>query len=78
MAVTHVPAGTAMPDHGAVLHAALSRMRRVTGLPVTFGGAVSRGGQSVRLTEFAGTRTGALRGLVITAGNGLGGRVLVT
>src|SRR5579859_4686365 len=67
-----------MPDHGAVLHAALNRMRRVTGLPVTFGGAVSRGGQSVRLTELAGTRTGALRGLVITAGNGLGGRVLVT
>lgn len=67
-----------MPDHGAELHAALNRMRRVTGLPVTFGGAVSRGGHSVRLTEFAGTCTGALRGLVITAGNGLGGRVLVT
>ena len=50
----------------------------MTGLPVTFGGAVSRGGQSVRLTEFAGTCTGALRGLIITAGNGLGGRVLVT
>jgi hypothetical protein len=32
-----------MPDHGAVLHTALSRMRRVTGLPATFGGAVSRG-----------------------------------
>jgi LuxR family transcriptional regulator, regulator of acetate metabolism len=67
-----------MPDHNAVLHAALSRMRRVTGLPVTFGGGVSRGGESVRLTEFAGTCTGALRGLVIMAGNGLGGRVLVT
>ncbi|MGH3278796.1 MAG: LuxR C-terminal-related transcriptional regulator [Trebonia sp.] len=67
-----------MPDHGAVLHAALSRMRQVTGLPVTFGGAVSRDGQSVRLTELAGTCTGALRGLVITAGNSLGGRVLVT
>ncbi|MBV9445782.1 MAG: helix-turn-helix transcriptional regulator [Streptosporangiaceae bacterium] len=67
-----------MPDHGAVLHAALGRMLRVTGLPVAFGGAASGGGQSVRLTEFAGTRTGALRGLVITAGNGLGGRVLVT
>lgn len=67
-----------MPDHDAVLHAALSRMRRVTGLPVTFGGAAARGGQSVRLTELAGTRTSVLRGLVITAGNGLGGRVLVT
>ncbi|MGH3267886.1 MAG: LuxR C-terminal-related transcriptional regulator [Trebonia sp.] len=78
MAVTHVPAGAAMPDYGAVLHAALSRMRRVTGLPVTFGGAAARGGQSVRLTELSGTRTGTLRGLVITAGSGLGGRVLVT
>ncbi|MGH3299750.1 MAG: LuxR C-terminal-related transcriptional regulator [Trebonia sp.] len=67
-----------MPDHGAVLHAALNRMRLVTGLPVAFGGAVSRSGQSVRLTELAGTCTGVLRGLVITAGNGLGGRVLVT
>jgi DNA-binding CsgD family transcriptional regulator len=67
-----------VPDHGAVLHAALNRMRLVTGLPVTFGGAVSRSGQSVRLTELAGTCTGVLRGLVITAGNGLGGRVLVT
>ena len=67
-----------MPDHDAVLHAALSRIRRVTGLPVTFGGAAARGGQSVRLAELAGTRTSALRGLVITAGNGLGGRVLVT
>lgn len=67
-----------MPDHGAVLHAALSRIRRMTGLPVTFGGAVSGRGQSVRLTELAGTRTSALRGLVITAGNGLGGRVLVS
>jgi LuxR family transcriptional regulator, regulator of acetate metabolism len=67
-----------MPDHDAVLHAALSRMRRVTGLPVTFGGAAARGGQSVRLTELAGTRTSALRGLAITAGSGLGGRVLVT
>jgi DNA-binding CsgD family transcriptional regulator/GAF domain-containing protein len=67
-----------VPDHGAVLHAALSRMRRVTGLPVAFGGAASGRSQSVRLTEFAGTRTTALRALVITAGNGLGGRVLVT
>ena len=50
----------------------------MTGLPVTFGGAAARGGQSVRLTELAGTCTGELRGLVITAGNGLGGRVLVT
>jgi DNA-binding CsgD family transcriptional regulator len=78
MAVTHLAVGAAGPERGAALHAALGRLRRVTGLPVTFGGAVSGGGKSVRITELAGTCSGALRGLVITAGNGLGGRVLVT
>lgn len=34
MAVTHLLPGAAA-DHGAVLHAALSRMRQVTGLPET-------------------------------------------
>jgi DNA-binding NarL/FixJ family response regulator len=32
----------------------------------------------MRLTDFAGTVTAALSGLVITAGNGLGGRVVAT
>jgi DNA-binding CsgD family transcriptional regulator len=32
----------------------------------------------MRLTEFAGTMTAALNGLVIQAGNGLGGRVVAT
>lgn len=35
-------------------------------------------GRDVRLTAFAGTRTDALHGLLIRAGNGLGGRVLLT
>jgi DNA-binding CsgD family transcriptional regulator/GAF domain-containing protein len=61
-----------------VLHAALGRIRRVTGLPVAFGGAVAAGGRTMRLTDFAGTVTTALNGLVITAGNGLGGRVVAT
>lgn len=59
-----------------VLHAALGRIRRATGLPVAFGGPVD--GRAMRLTDFAGTVTSALHGLVITAGNGLGGRVLAT
>ncbi|MEV4895272.1 LuxR C-terminal-related transcriptional regulator [Nonomuraea sp. NPDC055795] len=59
------------------LRAALARMRHVTGLPVLFGGTVTAG-RTVRLTELAGTTTGALRGLAIRAGSGLGGRVLVT
>ncbi|GLX02734.1 LuxR C-terminal-related transcriptional regulator [Microtetraspora sp. NBRC 16547] len=77
MAVARAPVGN--PDHEReALHTALGRMRRATGLPVAFGGAVSPGRRDVRLTVLTGTLTGALRGLVIGAGNGLGGRVLVT
>ncbi len=49
----------------------------MTGLPVAFGGEVSPGGRGLRLTEFTGTWTDALPGLVVSAGNGLGGRVLL-
>jgi DNA-binding CsgD family transcriptional regulator/GAF domain-containing protein len=62
----------------ADLSAALGRVRRVTGLPVAFGGAVAADGRAMRLTDFAGTVTGALHGLVVSAGNGLGGRVVST
>jgi DNA-binding CsgD family transcriptional regulator len=64
--------------HDPDLTAALGRIRRVTGLPVAFGGAVAGDGRSMRLTEFAGTTTTALNGLVVAAGNGLGGRVVTT
>ena len=77
MAVTHLPAGNAAQDRRELLRAALGRMRHVTGLPVTFGGEVPAGGRGVHLTEFAGTRTDVLSGLVINAGTGLGGRGLV-
>jgi DNA-binding CsgD family transcriptional regulator len=60
------------------LRKALVRIRQVSTLPVVFGGVVSRDGRNVRLTEFTGISTDALRGLVITAGTGLGGRVLLT
>jgi DNA-binding CsgD family transcriptional regulator len=62
----------------ADLSAALGRIRRVTGLPVAFGGAVAADGRAMRLTDFAGTATLALHGLVVSAGNGLGGRVVTT
>jgi DNA-binding CsgD family transcriptional regulator len=62
----------------ADLAAALGRVRRVTGLPVAFGGAVAAGGRTLRLTDFAGTATLALHGLVVSAGHGLGGRVVTT
>src|SRR2546430_14965483 len=77
MGVTHLAAGRAARERRGVLGGGLGRMRQVTGLPVAFGGEVSAAGRGVRLTEFAGTRTDALSGLVINAGNGLGGRVLL-
>ena len=61
-----------------MLETALERVRRVTGLPVAFGGLVSADGRAMRLTDFAGTVTLALNGLVVTAGNGLGGRVVAS
>jgi DNA-binding CsgD family transcriptional regulator len=61
-----------------VLQTAMSRIRRGTGLPVAFGGTVTSTGRTVRLTSLAGTLTTALTGLVISAGQGLGGRVMVT
>jgi DNA-binding CsgD family transcriptional regulator len=62
----------------ADLATALGRIRRVSGLPVAFGGLVSADGRALRLTDFAGTATLALHGLVVSAGNGLGGRVVTT
>jgi DNA-binding CsgD family transcriptional regulator len=61
-----------------VLETVLERLRRASGLPVAFGGLVSADGRSTRLTDFAGTTTLALNGLVVSSGNGLGGRVLAT
>jgi DNA-binding CsgD family transcriptional regulator len=77
-------AGRRAPCHAghvletADLSAALGRVRRVTGLPVAFGGAVAADGRAMRLTDFAGTVTSALHGLVVSAGHGLGGRVIST
>ncbi|MFD0520686.1 GAF domain-containing protein [Paractinoplanes durhamensis] len=62
----------------ADLPAALGRIRRVTGLPVAFGGVVAADVRHMRLTDFAGTSTLALHGLVVSAGHGLGGRVVTT
>jgi DNA-binding NarL/FixJ family response regulator len=78
MAVFQLSTGDPTPQVGALLRAALGRMRHATGLPVTFGGALSPGERKVHLTELIGTRTAALRGLAIRAGNGLGGQVLLT
>jgi len=76
--VTQRPAALPAPECAALLRAALGRMSRATNMPVAFGGAVSRNGQQVRLTEFVGPHTGALRDLVVSSGAGLGGRVLLS
>ncbi|AEM82125.1 helix-turn-helix transcriptional regulator [Streptomyces violaceusniger] len=61
---------------GAVdVQSTLQRMRRRGGLPVAFGGLFS-GARQFRISELTGTTTNSLRGLAITPGNGLGGKVL--
>ncbi|WP_328409358.1 LuxR C-terminal-related transcriptional regulator [Streptomyces violaceus] len=55
---------------------ALLRLRRVTGLPVAFGGLMEAGRQ-MRISELSGTATDALRSFVVTSGNGLGGKSVV-
>ncbi|MER6524276.1 helix-turn-helix transcriptional regulator [Streptomyces sp. NPDC001508] len=62
---------------GAVeIRGALARLRRVTGLPVAFGGLVEAGRPRVRISELTGTSTPALIALAVTSGNGLGGKAV--
>lgn len=58
----------------ALLERTLNTLAARTGFPVAFGGFAESGGTV--LTSFAGTRTCALRGLVIQPGQGLGGLAL--
>ncbi|MFI8005995.1 response regulator transcription factor [Streptomyces sp. NPDC086010] len=66
-----------MPDTGETteLRAALLRLRRTSGLPVVFGGLLSDS-RHARIAELSGAQTPALRGLVISAGSGLGGKAM--
>ncbi|MGW7018374.1 response regulator transcription factor [Streptomyces decoyicus] len=57
------------------VRAALSRLRRASGLPVAFGGLLAGTGR-YRINELAGTETTVLRGLDILQGNGLGGKAV--
>lgn len=59
----------------AQLCRALAVVRDTTGVPLAFGGAVMNG-QQVRLNAFAGHTTGALRGVALDFGRGLGGKVV--
>lgn len=62
-------------DDRPQIHRALAALRRSTGLPLAFGGPVD-GQRRVWLTEFAGSTVGALRGVALGFGLGLGGRVV--
>lgn len=53
---------------------ALQRVHRSTGVPLAFGGLVE--GSDLRLEQFVGKTQGALDGVRINAGQGLGGKVV--
>lgn len=56
----------------------LHRMRRVTGLPIAFGGITTSAstGRTLVLSRLLGTAGTGLRGVTVPSGLGLGGRVL--
>ena len=72
-----------MPTHSPLLRprdtdALRAELRYVAsegGVPVLFGGEVH--GEALLLSEFVGTRTGLLRGLVVRSKSGLGGASMV-
>lgn len=63
------------PRDSDVLRAELRRVGIEGGVPVLFGGEVR--GDALLLSEFVGTRTGLLRGLVVRSSSGLGGASMV-
>ena len=63
------------PRDTAALRTALRRVAAEGQVPVLFGGEVN--GDSLLLSEFVGTRTRLLRGLVVRSNSGLGGASMV-
>ncbi|MFE3325716.1 response regulator transcription factor [Streptomyces sp. NPDC059176] len=57
------------------IRTALLRLRRATGLPVAFGGLLHEP-RRMRIAELSGAATGALRGLAVCSGSGLGGKAI--
>src|SRR5205823_1271890 len=62
------------PDDADAFRHCLRLVRREAGVPLVFGGQVQH--HTLRLTEFFGTHTDAMRGLQVARGRGLGGFVL--
>lgn len=67
--------GTTAVDHGPRIRRSLTALRTATGLPLTFGGPVNKAFQ-VQLSEFAGENNGAMRGVLLDLGRGLGGKAV--
>lgn len=63
------------PSDADLLRAELRRVAAEGRVPVLFGGEVH--GDALLLSEFVGTRTGGLRGLVVRSSSGLGGASMV-
>ncbi|MEW1630292.1 helix-turn-helix transcriptional regulator [Streptomyces sp. NPDC089173] len=63
------------PVDAVEMRTALAGLRRTSGLPVVFGGLLSDA-RHARIAELNGAQTSALRGLVISAGSGLGGKAI--
>ena len=63
------------PRDTDALRAELRHLATETSLPLAFGGEVH--GDTLLLSEFLGTRTGAMRGLAVRPSAGLGGATLV-
>ncbi|MEU8894789.1 LuxR C-terminal-related transcriptional regulator [Nocardia sp. NPDC048505] len=63
------------PSDDDALRAELRRIVRELAAPVVFGGVV-RAGAMLTLSEFIGTRTRGLHGLLVAPASGLGGRVV--
>ncbi len=63
------------PRDTDALRAELRKLAAETSLPLTFGGEVH--GDTLLLSEFFGTRTGAMRGLAVRPSAGLGGASVV-
>jgi DNA-binding CsgD family transcriptional regulator len=63
------------PRDTDAVRAELRRVAVEAGVPVLFGGEVA--GDALLLSEFVGTRTGLLRGLVVRSSSGLGGASMV-
>ncbi|WP_372517166.1 helix-turn-helix transcriptional regulator [Mycolicibacterium frederiksbergense] len=64
------------PRDADAVRAELRQMATGTGLPLTFGGEVHE--DTLLLSEFFGTRTGAMRGLAVRPSAGLGGVTVVS